>query len=271
MRKDVVWLFGALLFAAWGGNLWYFEAVKVEKPLFLEHYYEIPVDLLSHQRMYYIADRQSRREPIQIRVNEEFNLYVEQISTRSERGRLKLQEAVVRPSSEAHRGMNEPFRFREATVYYNDGTEDVVSLGEWIVHPNASFSNKVEFSYGKSSSDGTGSSGGTVREQVTIASVAYSFPDLLSDAIDVAANGNSVRGEGTFPMTLREGDALDVSYTFRLPDDDERRFHAYQLMIKLLDERGRIVNVQFINDQPRLYDEHLREYVRWREGGGAAR
>ncbi len=271
MRKHGVWLFGVLLIAAWGGNLWYYEAVKVEEPMFLEHYYEIPADLLSHQRLYYITDKHSDREPYQFRVNNELTLYVQHVNTRDERGRLRLQEAAVMPSSDAYRSLSDTLRFQQATVYYNDGTEDVVPLGEWIVHPNASLANKVDFNYSKSSSDGTGSSGGTVREDVTIASASYSFPDRLSDAVDIAANGVSVQGEGAFPLTLRKGDALEVAYKFRLPDDDERRFHAYQLMITLLDEQGRIVDAQFINDQPRLYDEHLRDYVRSREERGGSR
>ena len=270
MRKLRVWLFAALLLAAWGGNVWYYEAVQVEKPLFLKHYYEIPADLLSHQRLYYITDRHSRREPFQIRVNDEFMLYVEQVSTRSERGRLKLQEAVVRPSSEAYLSMKEPLRFQQATVYYNDGTEDVVSLGEWIVHPNERRAYEVESSFSMGSSDGTGSSGFTVLEDMTIASVMHSFPDRMSDAIDIAVNGRSLRDEWPFPISLRKGDRLSVSYTFRLPGDDERRFDAYQLIIKLLDEQGRTVNVNYVNAQPRLYEGDLRDYVS-RVGGGAAR
>jgi hypothetical protein len=32
VRKPKFWLSGALLIAAWSGNLWYYEDVKVEKP-----------------------------------------------------------------------------------------------------------------------------------------------------------------------------------------------------------------------------------------------
>lgn len=267
MKNHWPWIFLLLLIAAWGGNLWYYESEKLEKPLYLEHYYEIPLDLMSHLRFYYITDRGSERDPYQLRLNDDVILNVEHVNTRSERGRLQLREVIVTPSSDQIRKIKNPLRFEQATVYYNDGLIDIVSLGEIIVHPNPQREYEMEFSYGKSSSDGTGSSEYTLQEEITITSVSHSFPEMLSDSIEIVVNGKSYRTTSAFPMTLYKGEHLNISYTFQLPNNDVRHFYVYQLMITPKDEQGRSISVQFINEQPRLYEEHLRSYVRQRKGG----
>lgn len=267
MKNHYLWIFSLLLIASWGGNIWYYESEKLAKPIYLEHYYEIPPELMSHLSIYFVTNRDSEREPYQLRLNDDVILNVEHVNTRSERGRLQLREVIVSPSSDQILKIKNSLRFEQATVYYNDGLVDTVSLGDIIIHPNPQRAYEMKFSYGKSSSDGTGRSGFTVQEEMTIASVSHSFPENLSDSIEILANGKSYRDSSAFPMTLYKGDSFEMSYTFRLHDNDVRRFHAYLLMITHKDEQGRNSGVQFINEQPRLSDEHLRSYVRLRKGG----
>ncbi|CAM3572559.1 hypothetical protein [Marinicrinis lubricantis] len=268
MKKHWPWIFSLLLIASWGGNVWYYESQKLEKPIYLEHYYEISTDLLSHMSIYFITNRDSEREPYQFRVNDDIVLNVAQVRTRDERGRLQLREAAVMPvSDQIFRNLENSLRFEQATVYYSDGLVDTVSLGEIIVHPRSQSEYDLEFSFSSSSSNGTGRWGSTVQEDITVASVTHSFPELLSDSIDILVNGKSYVDTTAFPLTLNKGDPLGGSYIFQLDNEDVRRFHAYQLMITMKDEQGHIINVQYINEQPQLYDEHLRSYVRLRKGG----
>lgn len=58
-----------------------------------------------------------------------------------------------------------------------------------------------------------------------------------------------------------------MNYRFMVPDDDVRRYHAYNLMFTYVEAgSGEHAGVHFVNAQPNLYEDQLAKYVRLRKG-----
>src|SRR5690606_14210253 len=81
---------------AWAGNLWVYQANKLERPLFLKHYYELTPGMLEHSRFYMVTNPDSDFEPYLIELPGFLQLYVEHMNIRETQGRLQLQELYVR-------------------------------------------------------------------------------------------------------------------------------------------------------------------------------
>ncbi|KIL34379.1 hypothetical protein SD71_20345 [Cohnella kolymensis] len=260
------WLLTLAMALSWGGNLWVYESQKLEKPLFLNHYYELPASLLGHMRLYYIANSDSKREPYQFELPNGILLNVAATSTFSERGRLQLREAIVTAYPEMLQQIKEQLAFEQVSVRYNDGLVETVPIGKVIVHPDEQKEITLASHLTSGSNDGTGLSRYTVRHDVQIIKVSHSFPEVLDGTIDIEFNGRKANDISAFPMELRAGASVAMYYRFQLPEDDIRRFNAYQLLITYENSKGETAGTAFVNSQPELYEDDLANYVRFRKG-----
>ncbi|WP_248930207.1 hypothetical protein [Paenibacillus hamazuiensis] len=266
MLKYWLWPFLATIVAVWGGNLWYYESQKLERPLFLMHYYEIPASLFEHMSLYFVTNNDVKRVPFRLELPNGLQLRVERVSNRDEKGRLQLCEAIVSPQSGVIDSLDRTVSFDRLRVYYDDGLVDTVRIGEIIVHPNPRSQYPLQSTHSKGWSDDTGSVGYIVRNDVAITSVTYSFPNILNQAVDVRLNGH-MPNFALFPLKLRADDSVQLDYSVQLPDNDFRRFHAYQLRFALetANGEGEYASTQIVNIQPKIYGEHLLMYIRQRK------
>lgn len=268
MKRHWLWLLLIALLGAWTWNLWYYDSQKLEKPLFLKHYYELPASMLSHISLYYITNTDSSRKPFRLELPNGISLNVAHVQVRDQRGRLQLNEAVViAPEKRILDQSDTSGHFDRLQVYYNDGLVDTVSIGNIIVQPGRDSGDPLSMSSSSGSSNGTGGATYRATRDVTISAVRSSFPELLSDAVHVEFNGKKSDEAGAFPMILRAEQFAEMKYRFQLPDGDVRRYHAYQLFIGY-EEAGSdtIAGRQYVNKQPDLYGDDLAKYVRLRKG-----
>jgi hypothetical protein len=267
VNKKALLLLLLAVAVVWGGNLWYYKSQKLEKPLFLQHYYEIPISLADHLTLYYISNTDSTRTPYKFQLPDGTDLNVENNRIRDRRGRLQSNEVVVSPPKNAFEAITEPMKFEQLDAYYNDGFVDTVPIGEIIIHPNPKAQEsplKMNFSGG--SSNGTGSTGYNVEADVSIRAVSSSFPELLSDVMDIEFHGRNLTDIHAFPLSLHAGDHTSLSYQLQFPNDDPRRFHAFHIRISYEDPRGKSVGIHQIIEQPKLYENDLVRYSRMRKG-----
>ncbi|SDX05225.1 hypothetical protein [Paenibacillus sp. CF384] len=266
MRKHWIWLLALAVAASWVGNVWFYESQKVDKPIFLKHYYEMPESLLQHMRLYYLTNKDSSREPYQVELADGIMLHVEHIETRDEKGRLQLREAVLSPSSIAIGQLKEQLTVDQFRVYYNDGFEDTVEIGKLIIHPDKQ-ALPLESNFTRGSSDGTGGDGYIARRDIEITAVTNSYADLLGSGFELMLNNGSVKASdfSAFPIQLRKGDSFSMSYRFLLSKGDIRQFDVFQLMVVAEERNGNPAGVMFINKQPDLYEKDLSKYVRLRK------
>lgn len=266
MKKHWIWLLGLAVIASWSWNLSLYKQQELEKPIFLKHYYEIPVSLSEHLSLYYIKNVDNEQQPYQFGLPDGMMLRVENDTVRDERGRLQLREATVSPfDMDELRKQDEQLDYDQLEVFYNDGTIEMVSIGQIIVHPDSTRGSSLDQQFGKGSNDGTGSASYVVSKQAVVAALTHSFPDLLSDVIEMNLNGASGTDDNAFPMELSKGDTATFEYRFFIPDDDVRRYHAYYISYDYKDQQGGNVGSSIQITQPQLYAEDLAAYVRLRK------
>ncbi|ANE45184.1 hypothetical protein SY83_01260 [Paenibacillus swuensis] len=265
MNKTFTWLIFAAVFTAWAGNYYVYQSHKLEKPLFLRHYYEMPSASMEHFKLYYLTNRESKRAPIFFVTASGLKLTIEQTKTRDEQGRIVLKEAYIAADKEQLKTINNTLSFNNLTAHYNDGTSDSVEIGEMIVHPVINKIPPLESRSGGGSNQGTGYNGFVANRNVTISAVSHSFPSQLSDVITTQFKGSGSDNTNQFPMVFRKGEAGYMDYTFRLPKDDPRINNAYQIMFSYLDDKRQIAGFMNTIEQPQLYSGDLDDYIRTRK------
>ncbi|GGG61555.1 hypothetical protein [Paenibacillus radicis (ex Gao et al. 2016)] len=269
MRKYGLSLLLLVIAASWGGNLWYYKMQKLEQPIFLQHYYEMPASLFQNTSLYYVMNKDDLREPVYFELPTGQLLQVAHIQSRDERGRLQLKEAIVSPAFiDDLKQMKEPLTIDQVKVHYSTGGEtETVSIGKIIVYPDRREEQALEQQSVHASSGGTGSASYTTTRDLTIASVDYSFPEMLQGIMKVKVNGIDAADAASFPIQLKKRAGFHVSYnSYSLPKNDERRFQAFIVRINYWDEKGDSVGDQSFYIQPQLYAGDLRSYVKSREG-----
>ncbi|WP_042166349.1 hypothetical protein [Paenibacillus gorillae] len=210
MRKYGLVLLLLVIAASWGGNLWYYKMQKLEQPVFLQHYYETSASLFQHTSLYYVMNKDDRREVAYFELPNGQLLRVEHTRTRDEQGRLQLKEAIVSPViKEEMEQLKEPLTIDQLKVHYTTGREnETVSIGKIIVYPDRREEQALEQQSVHASSDGTGSASYTTTRDLTIAAVDYSFPEMLQGILDVKANGIDAADTAAFPIQLKKEQAF---------------------------------------------------------------
>ncbi|MCI3919218.1 hypothetical protein MO973_03090 [Paenibacillus sp. TRM 82003] len=255
----------AALIAAWTWNWRIYDAQKLERPVFLAHYYEKTALALGYSRFYYIDNTDSERRPVWFELSDDLRLHIEHTQTMVRQGRLQLQEAVVAIPRERVEDWDETVHYEQLHVFYSDGTSDVAPIGELILQPSFQEPGVLETIFGRSSSDGSGSGSYRTTQETSIASVSHGFPERLSGAFAVTVPGNEPdRLPLSLPIDLSPEEGLTVEHRFLFREGDPRRYDAYDMMIRLRDPNGETLKVEHANWQPRLYDGNLADYVRLR-------
>ncbi|MFF2483085.1 hypothetical protein [Paenibacillus sp. NPDC058071] len=266
------WLGGVLLAIAlsWIGNLTYYHSQKLEAPLFLEHYYEIPASLGTFS-IYYIRNADSKRDLVSVQLDGQA-WYVQHIASRDRKGRLELVEAFLmqRLPGSSEEGLKEVNEASEGKAFFSDGFSMHVTLGQIRIYPDMD----QEIAGRLSATMSSGSSGNwtyenktsySVNEKVTVAAAEFGFTDVLDGAATVEINGAAVQENGVVGLDLKQGNSFSTSITVYLPKTDERRRHAYWNRLALKDDQGRVVAQDYMNIQPQLYGGDLKHYVKQRK------
>ncbi|MFK7691225.1 hypothetical protein [Paenibacillus sp. HJGM_3] len=268
MKKIVIGVFGVALVTSWVGNLWYYHAQELEKPLFLRHYYEIRASSLERISFYYLSNKDMNQKPAQIMLPDNTLLNVMHVEQRAERGRLQLNEAIATVVKTTGNSQTASITANQMTVFYNHGLIDTVPIGTILVHPLSDQRNDypLQMQGSGGSSDGSGYSASLAARDLTLVSFQSSFPERISDALEIEVEGRNASTPGLFPITLAKDERFEMRYQFRLPPSDARRYDAYNLMIAYKEAgTDSFAAAQFVNIQPQLYEEDLARYVRLRK------
>ncbi|MUT65218.1 hypothetical protein GOM71_04650 [Paenibacillus sp. NEAU-GSW1] len=268
MQKYGLPLFLLVIAISWAGNLLFYGTQKIEKPLFLRHYYEMPVSLLVNSEIYYIVNKDNNRDVYQFELPNGQPLYVQNNMVKSEYGRLVLKSAMIAPNMlEELQKMEEPLSIDEVKVYYSNGESDTISVGKIVVYPDDVENRTFKQNFGSGSSNGDGSASYTADRDITIQDAYYSNSDRLSDVMNLNVNGKNAGESGVFPLLVKKGEGLMLNYSLRFPDKDVRRFDAYTIRFSYQESGKEGSGINHFILQPELYDKDLRRYVKLRKGG----
>lgn len=150
---------------------------------------------------------------------------------------------------------------------FNNGDTMEVDLGRIILHSRYGVDNYVEFSSGGSSSDGTSSSTGTVKEDISLIDLESLLFEEAKDLYDIKING--ISHEQIQGMNFKEGDILRVNSLFKTPENILDKYTKFELQPRLYfkDTKENIsyINIFNIRYEPYKYDfRGILEYLKAR-------
>lgn len=297
MRGKWFYFLAVLLIAgSWIGNMWYDQANRLERTVFLEHHIEVYPEAGETFDLYYLEDKRPEKTLTSIWIEGFPGLQVNPYPNYVEYRKQSLGKMIVsfgHPVSEQEvPKMTEPVVIREVTALYNDGSSEKVRIGEiYVVPPD--FVNKehdpVQWTSGGASSDNTGYDWSVIKRPVELTGLSSSYMgmveegDLLVQA-DIVKNipGTSYRSEVSsdveikltgdpildlpLPVRLNQGDSVKVSYKFNL-SSSSKRMQVYQLRLRLEyaeGDEGLWHSVHRIAYYPSPTEREVVEYVRER-------
>lgn len=245
MGSKLLWIIVPLLMtASWVGNLWFYQSMQLEKPVFLKHYMVLNGNYSDWIELTYVENRKNGKKVTGIRL-EELPMLRFQINPHPDTYRHQVLGKAYGEWRKEDFGQMEqvPFSIKEATIYYNDGLPEKVPIGEIKVVWEKS-DGLLQTSSSRGSSDGTGQYSVTVNQPLVLEQIDYSFGDRLSPVFELSAAGrNEAEPIPQLPKRLDAGDPLTFSYKWNIPEEMPAASDVYKVYISLTfkTEDGRTV------------------------------
>ncbi|URN92969.1 MAG: hypothetical protein NAG76_14080 [Candidatus Pristimantibacillus lignocellulolyticus] len=231
-----------LIMGSWGGNVWYYHSMQLEKPIFLKHYMILNGNENDWIQLTYLENKMKGKKVTGIQLEElpmlRFQIDPNPISYRHQ----VLGKAYGEWNVEEGQQMEKvPVTIKEATVYYSEGLSEKVPIGEINVFWDQR-ENILETSSSSASSDGTGQYSVTVKQPVTLVKVDYSFKDRLSTMFELTMEGLE-KSIPQLPLRLTTGDPLTFKYKWSMTDNIPAAFEVYKtyILLSLETEDGRMI------------------------------
>jgi hypothetical protein len=264
LGSKLLWPIVVLLIAtSWVGNVWYYQSMQLEKPIFLKHYIIVNGNESDWIELTYLENKMKGKKVKGIQL-EELPMLRFQIDPHPNSYRHQvLGKAYGEWRTEIAGQMEKvPITIKEATVYYSEGQPEKVPIGEinvlWDQRESV-----LQMSSSRGSSDGTGQHSVTVKQPLTLEQVDYSFSDRLSSKFELTMEGRDITPQ--LPIRLAAGDPLTFNYKWTIPENTPAAFEVYKAYILLTfkTEDGRTIYDRLpTNFNLYLYEKQIKRLVR---------
>jgi len=221
-----------LIAASWIGNVWYYQSMQLEKPIFLKHYMIINGNQSDRIELAYLENKKKGRKVTGIQL-EELPMLRFQIDPHPNSYRHQVLGKAYGEWRTEEAGQMEkvPVTIKEATVYYSEGQPEKVPIGEINVVWDQKES-LLEMSSSRGSTDGTGQYSVTVKQPLTLEQVDYSFSDRLISMFELTMAGRD-KPIPQLPIRLAAGAPLTFNYKWTIPENKPAAFEVYKTYILL--------------------------------------
>ncbi|WP_211748556.1 hypothetical protein [Paenibacillus sp. Marseille-Q4541] len=247
-----------ILLIFWAGNLLYYNSMQLAKPVFPAHY--MTTTIYNGTNFFEITWLENKGPGK--KVNE---IEIEQLnkigSGKKERDSYKYQtmySTYFEITEQDKKILKDPEReliVRNIKVYYDDGTSELVNIGELIFRADDSAPNNVVIDMRQSgaSTDGTGLYQVEMMQNAAMEKVESSLPDKLDHLFELKLYGKSYDSL-TYPRYEKKGNLLSFKYEYFQPDILKDGFINMEaaVMIQFRKSDGTKVN-QFISTNNNLY------------------
>lgn len=284
--------------ASWIGNVWYFKAQQLEKPLFLEHYVEVVQESDDTIELYYLQNLHEDKQISTVHIPEYPEIRMESHTSNYKRfthqqlGRIILSVPMNGTHSTPD-NVSGPSMIRTVSVMYDDGSSEEVDIGEIRLISGGSVQAQLHSPFKATSSGGgigvgydTGYKGFRIVRPTQLQQVESFYLSLVdhgqlelyldyakrekkSGMVHSALKSGDVDMLGTpiqelvFPVQMKRSEYFRISY--RYPYDKEGSNRVYRLRVRLgmVDQKGaHWTETMFINLEPYLTEERIRNLVR---------
>lgn len=297
MRGKWYYFLAMLLIAgSWIGNIWYDQANRLERTVFLEHYIEVIPEAGDYFDLYYLEDKRLERKLIDIYIEGYPGLQVNPYPNYAEYRKQSLGKMIVSfdsaDSGQEPPEIKEPAVIRQVTALYSDGSSEKVHIGEIHLVPRGNVNrdhDPIQWTSGAGSSDYSGYDRLAVQRPVHLTGLSSVYTSMVEEGgllvhadVEKRIPGISHRSEASseaeiklsgvpildlpLPVRLNKGDSVKVSYKFNL-SSTAKRMQVYQLRLRLdyaENEQALWQSVHHIAYHPSPTEREMAEYVRER-------
>ncbi|TCN20392.1 hypothetical protein [Mesobacillus foraminis] len=223
MKERVMWGGLVLICMSWAFNYVYFQSKQLEKPIFLEHYYETFIDEGAQLPFYYLTNKKNSEEVSHVVIEglegvdvmavggefwgeDETNFIHEYSHYLLKSVTLEFSEEFAWDSKEAS------FTFENISVYFQNQTHIVEDVGKVTLNRLPENEGVFENRMSSSSNQHRSDSALLANEGLTIEEITVPWPDLKEEVeIKITLDQEKLREldalteEGNSPHWLDEG------------------------------------------------------------------
>ncbi|WML32861.1 hypothetical protein [Clostridium sp. OS1-26] len=239
LNKKFITIGLVLLTLSWVANIFFYEKHILKETIFIKHYYDIQSGM-NNVQFYYIQDINSQEQVANIEFPEIGQEYVSFTDSdrNSDNRYYKLKCISVNFGSIDQNKVSDNLKNKvitKAKVTFTNGKVINEDIGKICFYYDNQNNTTLTMANATSSSDNTGSSTHRATKDTKVTGLYTKFPDVIEDIVSMKINGKPLK-DIKFPLELKAGDNLEVSYEFKFNKNDIRRNNAYNFPIDILTE-----------------------------------
>ena len=195
-------------------------AARLEEPVFLSHYYSVPMEDWISLEFSYIANRDEEKVIHSVRLPEAGDTEGDPWgSTREEYGVYSLYRTSIEfyfPEDM----LDADLIFTEMEITWEDGTQTTADIGEVHLYEDAAGNSVLQVTGSGTDSEGRAYTKWQTQEDVEILGVTHYGENRFSDVIKLVGEEDKPQ---EFPVSLEAGDFFRMDAYFDIPRGDYRR------------------------------------------------
>lgn len=241
LNKKMIAFGMALLVVLWTGNIIYYEKHAIKEPLFIKHYYDVDKGTGSF-RLYYVQNINSKDKVINIALPEIGQQYVNftELEQGNSDGRYyTLKTIMVNIFNADMDKIPDEYKNKlitKAKISFSNGKTMDVNLGKIYLYSDKNKNQDLKQRGMSASNDDTGSNTFYADKDTSITGINSRFYEEIKDVLQISINGKPLSNI-TFPIKLKAGEIIDVSYAFNFNNKKDIRLNnAYNLSFDILTE-----------------------------------
>lgn len=267
----------ALLLASWAGNYAYNRYSQLPEAGFLRHFVEtrtvpsVAFDLL------YVANSADKRKIVGVQVDELPMLKFNPVQIHQELRHQRIYKLMGYFDDKSSWPADEPLKIHTVKAFYSDGSMKEEDVGEIVVireaWPRAETEipeSPIQMSSTMGSSDHHGSATISIEKPVKFTGVSSIWLEKLEGLFEYKVQTTAEAGAPhpnriDYPVELRSGQSLTLSYRFMLSRQSTQSLDVYNLQLRenFEDSKGESYGYTvFANYMPYPSESQMRAYVR---------
>lgn len=255
-----------LLIFSWAGNIFFYEKHIIKEPIFIKHYYDLQ-GRVNGIRLYYIQNinSQDRIENVTFPELGQDCISFDEWDGNSDNLYYKLKCISVNLYMGDENKIPDNLKNKvitKAKITFSNGKVMDEDIGKIYLSFDRMNKSTLTSEGSTSNSNNTGFSNNRATKDTKVMDIQTKFSDITGDVVEIKINKKLLK-EVKFPLELKAGDNLEVSYGFKFNKGDIKRNNAYDFPIDILTEdtdgtKGH--NLYFVNywlQTPKEYDIQL--------------
>ena len=295
MKGRFFWIALVLIGISWTLNTIYAHSKQLSAPIFLDHYVDTVIEEHRPLTFYYLTNKNDFSGVSHVNIgdvtgyvsNNEFefgfdfdsNPNIDEFTHHA----LRSIQLELNPTELENALKDGSFTFNEIDVFFQDGRNATVSIGEVTIHSEYPTDNGLDSLSSSGSSDGDNEYVYKAEEALSIERISVNFEDILGDHLFIkihSSNNPTHMGINSDWNTLRGTDIQEIKFPYKL-EKDERLYIYTQIppdFIGSLDssitfsgttesKNKFTAHIPFYSQQPYLEQRDVNRIIKEKSGG----